>query len=192
MKTAQEVLDFWIDQAGPKMWYAQDEAFDAEIRDKFQSVWEEARDGQHDDWLETPEGALALCILLDQFPRNMFRGQGDSFATDAKAREVAGKAIAAGHDMNIAEPERQFFYLPFMHEPTLAGQDRCIDLMAERLPETGADNLAHAKAHRAVIEAFGRFPARNAALGRESTEGEKEYLKSNGYGEFLKQYKEEA
>jgi uncharacterized protein (DUF924 family) len=147
------------------------------IRRRFEPLWQTARLGQIDDWEKAPEGALALVLVLDQFPRNMFRGRADSFATDAKAQGVAGRAIAAGFDLRVPVLLRPFFYMPLMHAEDIVQQDRCIALFQERIgPDTY--NLPFARAHRAEIEQFGRFPARNSALGRKSTDTETAYLKT--------------
>ena len=121
-------------------------------------------------------------ILTDQFPRNMFRGHADSFATDALALQAARTAIAAGHDMAVPEPQRQFFYLPFMHAEDLAVQSECLHLIATRMPTTNASNILHARAHAQVIARFGRFPYRNEALGRQTTPAEAEFIATGGYG----------
>ncbi len=176
---SQDVPDYWLDRIGPQGWYEQDDAVDTHIRSTFGATWDEAAQGGHDDWATTPTGSLALLILLDQFPRNMFRGDARAFSTDAKALTIAKAAVAAGHDLKIDEPQRQFFYLPYMHAENIADQDTCVALIAERM-STG-DNLFHAKAHRAVIRSFGRFPYRNAALGRENTTAEQAYIDAGLY-----------
>ena len=182
MADPDEILAYWLDEIGPEGWYKGGEALDAEIRDKFLSAWERARDGALSLWLTYPSGTLAYIILTDQFPRNMFRGGAQAFEMDAAARAAAKAAIARGWDMRIDEPARQFFYLPLMHSECLADQDRCIRLMATRMPETGAENLLHAKAHREVIRRFGRFPFRNEALARETPPPEAAFLQEGGYG----------
>jgi uncharacterized protein (DUF924 family) len=187
MVSSEQVLDFWLDRVGPKGWYATDDALDAEIRNTFLSTWEAARDGGLSMWLTYPSGALAYLILTDQFSRNMFRGNGDAFGLDAIAGAVAKRAICKGWDMKIDGPARQFFYLPLMHSESLCDQDRCIRLMVERLGDEGASNLIHAQAHREVIRQFGRFPYRNAALGRTDTRGEIAYAAAGGYGFTLRQ-----
>jgi len=161
-----DVTKFWIDEVGPKGWYLAVDDLDQSIRDRFSEGWSMAREGRLRDWKLAPDSMLAYLILLDQFPRNMFRGQAQAFATDKKAKAAAKKAIEAGWDKLVPEPERQFFYLPLMHSECLADQDQCIRLMASRMPESGAGNLLHAKAHREMIRRFGRFPYRNAALGQ--------------------------
>ena len=184
--TAQDVVDYWIG-LGPAAWYAVDEEVDAEIRARFSQAWEAALAGAFGAWAETAQGALGLLILTDQFPRNMFRGSPRAFATDSRARAVAEAALARGQDLAVPEPERQFFYLPFMHAEDLALQDRCIALMAERMPDTGAGNLPHAKVHREIIRRFGRFPYRNEALGRATTAEERAFLDGGGYAALLRE-----
>jgi len=137
-------------------------------------------------WLTYPSGALAYIILTDQFPRNMFRGTGRAFSSDAIALAAAKSAIERGWDMAINEPARQFFYLPLMHSENLCDQDRCVRLMCKRMPESGASNLFHARAHREVIRKFGRFPYRNDALSRLPTGAETHYLKQGGYGSTIR------
>ncbi|WP_212524591.1 DUF924 family protein [Actibacterium sp. MT2.3-13A] len=181
----EDVNAFWLDEVGPQGWYATDPALDARIRDRFEGLWERARDGGLHDWLVTPRGMLAYLILTDQFPRNMFRGEARAFATDGIARAEAKRGIDRGFDMKVAEPERQFFYLPLMHSECLTDQDRCVRLMVTRMAETGAGNLLHAKAHREVIRRFGRFPYRNEALKRSYSEGERAFVKEGGYGRTL-------
>lgn len=174
----EDVLDFWLVALTPAQWYEQDDALDARIRAQFEGVWGLARDGALEGWAETPRGALALLILLDQFPRNMFRGDEAAFSTDATALTYAKAAVAAGHDLAIPNPERQFFYLPYMHSEEMADQHACVALIAERAPP---DNLYHAHVHRAVVERFGRFPYRNAVLGRENTPDEAAYIAAGLY-----------
>jgi len=187
MVTPQEVNEFWIKEVGPKGWYRQDEAIDQRIRERFRPAWEEAAEGGLKDWKLTPEGLLAYLILLDQFPRNMFRGDDPrAFATDKRARACAKQGIKRGWDMRVPEPERQFYYLPLMHSECLTDQDRCVRLMLTHMPETGADNLRHAKAHREVIRRFGRFPYRNAALSRRNTQAEQAFIEDGGYASVLR------
>ncbi|MDK3016402.1 DUF924 family protein [Pseudodonghicola flavimaris] len=186
METPAEILKFWLDDAGPAKWYLQDDGFDEDIRTRFFDTWEGARAGRFSLWLTYPSGMLAYIILTDQFPRNMFRGDSRSYATDRAALAAAKVAISKGWDMKIDEPARQFFYLPLMHSESLCDQDRCVRLMLERMPETGASNMLHARAHREVIRSFGRFPYRNAALNRPATRQEEAYLSAGGYGETVR------
>jgi uncharacterized protein (DUF924 family) len=187
MVKPEDVLKFWLDDVGPKGWYEVSETLDRDIRDRFQDAWTAAREGTLGMWLTYPSGTLAYIILMDQFPRNMFRGDGDSFATDKYALAAAKTAIGRKWDMRIAEPARQFFYLPLMHSENLCDQERCIRLICERMPETGDSTLLHARAHREVIRQFGRFPYRNAALERNSTPPERSYVKAGGYGHTVRQ-----
>ena len=176
-----EVLDYWLGTIGPEGWYAAGDDLDADIRDRFADLWAATQDGGLDHWIDGPVGALAFIILTDQFPRNMWRGTARSFATDQLALQAARAAIDAGWDLQVPEPERQFFYLPFMHAEDLQDQQFCIGLMAERMPETGASNHLHARAHAQVIAEFGRFPYRNDALGRATTQNEQAFLDAGGY-----------
>lgn len=157
MTTVDAVLGYWLDELGPVGWYDGTEAVDAAIRDRFLTAWQDARDGAYGLWLTFPTGALAYVLLTDQFPRNMFRNDGQAFATDRQALAAAKAAINHGWDMRIGEPARQFFYLPLMHSENLADQDRAVRLIKERMPDTGASNLLHARAHREIIRQFGRF-----------------------------------
>ena len=142
-------------------------------------------EGSYALWLTYPTGTLAYLVLMDQLPRNMFRGSAKAFSSDKYARAAAKMAIDRGWDMRIDEPARQFFYLPLMHSENLCDQERAVRLILTRMPETGASNLLHAKAHRELIRQFGRFPTRNTALSRRSTGPEMAYVNTNGYGEML-------
>lgn len=186
MTTPEEVLEFWLDDVGPKGWYNPPEDLDQTIRDRFEAAWQSASEGTYGLWLTYPTGLLAYILLTDQFPRNMFRGTAQAFATDGQALAAAKVAICKKWDMRIDEPARQFFYLPLMHSENLCDQERCIRLMLDRMPKTGADNLLHARAHREVIRQFGRFPYRNEALDRSSTQPEQDYVASGGYGMTLR------
>ena len=182
-----DILSFWLDEVGPSRWYEQDEALDAEITNRFLEPWKGACAGKYSLWLTYPSGALAYIILTDQFPRNMFRGSGQAFASDRIALAAAKAAVDKGWDMQIDEPARQFFYLPMMHSENLCDQERCVRLLCHRMPDTGAANLLHARAHREVIRLFGRFPYRNNALDRPTTEPEAAYVSSGGYGATLRE-----
>jgi uncharacterized protein (DUF924 family) len=187
MVSPQEVLSFWLDEVGPKGWYEANDALDQEIRDKFEPTWEAALAGKCAKWLTNAQDALAFLILVDQFSRNMFRGEGKAFASDGVALAAAKLAIDKGWDRKIDEPQRQFVYLPLMHSENLCDQDRCVRLMCERMPQSGQSNLTHARAHRDVIRQFGRFPYRNDALSRPSTAAEVAYLKAGGYAHTLRE-----
>ncbi len=174
----EEILAFWLDEVGPRGWYEPDAALDARVRERFGATWEAARRGGRHDWIVAPRQNLALIILLDQFPRNMFREDARAFASDARALAAAKGAVGRGFDLTIEPPARQFFYLPMMHSEVVSEQARSVRLFAMR---GEGDNLDHARAHRAVIRRFGRFPYRNAALGRASTAAEREWLEAGGY-----------
>src|SRR5262245_6169788 len=172
-----DVLAFWR-AAGPDKWYAQDAAFDSEIAARFSALWQEAAAGKLSIWEETPEGALALTIVLDQFPRNVFRGDARAFATDPLARAVAHRAIVRGFDQAVPQAERTFFYLPFEHSEDLADQERAVALFRA----TGdADLVKWAELHADIIRRFGRFPHRNAVLGRVTTSEEQTFLSAAGF-----------
>src|SRR5262249_30992904 len=157
----------------PAQWFKVDRDFDAKLRSRFGDAVKDARAGKYDDWTNSASGSLALLILLDQFPRNMFRGSGEAFASDAKAREVAKHAIAQALDVGTPKGIRQFFYLPLTHSENLADQNEAVMLSRERRGED-SDTYKYALMHRDVIQRFGRFPGRNEALGRVSTLGELE------------------
>ncbi len=190
--TPENVLKFWLDEVGESDWYKSDPDLDDRVRDRFEQAWTGAMAGRFGLWLTYPGGALAYIILTDQFPRNMFRDTGQSFASDRIALAAAKQAIARGWDLRIDEPARQFFYLPLMHSENLTDQDRCIRLMHDRMPESGKNNLLHARAHREVIRQFGRFPTRNAALSRGLTRNEAAYVASGGYGRTVRELQETA
>ncbi|SMX31614.1 DUF924 family protein [Octadecabacter ascidiaceicola] len=192
MVTPEQVLSYWVDEVGPKGWYVGSEELDAQVREKFEETWHEAQTGSCGLWLTSPVGTLGYIVLTDQFPRNMFRGHADSFATDKSARAATKVAIERDWDMRIPEPVRQFFYMPLMHSENLIDQDRCVRLMKTRLPETGVDNLRHACAHRLIIRQFGRFPFRNAALGRTPTAAETSWIAEGGYAAALRAVDEKA
>lgn len=186
MTHAKEVLEFWLEEIGPAGWYAADNAVDAQIRERFSTLVEQAVAGELDGWAESPSGALGLLILLDQFTRNLHRGEADAFAGDPRARDIARTAIGKNDDLQTAEPGRQFFYLPFEHSESLADQDWSVTLFKTRM-ETLTDELMwHAEQHREMIVRFGRFPFRNAALGRESTAEEATFMENGGYAPGLK------
>jgi uncharacterized protein (DUF924 family) len=176
--THRDLLDFWFKECGPADWFKSEAAFDDRVRARFRDDVTAARAGKYDDWMNSADGSLALLILLDQFPRNLFRGQAEAFASDAKAREVARHAIARGFDLEVPHGIRQFFYMPLMHSEDMADQNACVELARKRRgPDS--DTYSYAVKHRDVIARFGRFPGRNAALGRTSTKEETEYLQSS-------------
>ncbi len=173
----EAVLAFWR-EAGSEKWFKKDAAFDDAIRERFLATYEAAAARTLAHWGDTAEGALALVIVLDQFPRNMFRGSGRAFAADHLAREVADAALVRGFDLALPLTGRQFFYLPFEHSEVLADQERCCALFHA----TGDAELAKwAELHADIIRRFGRFPHRNAALGRVSTSEEQAFLDAGGF-----------
>ena len=173
---AQSVVDFW-NEAGEALWFGKDPGFDARFRARFLTLHEAATRGELARWTSTADGALALVILLDQFPRNAFRGTPRMYATDAMARDVADAAIANGYDRIVSTDLQAFFYLPFGHSEDLADQERAVTL-CQRL---GPRHVAFAEHHRDIVRRFGRFPHRNAILGRISTPEEQQYLDNGGY-----------
>ncbi len=172
-----EVVRFWRD-AGPETWFTRDEAFDETCRARFMGAHEDAASGRLAGWEDKPVGALALLILLDQMPRNMFRGDPRSWATDGQALRIAERALARGYDREIEWEMRGFVYLPFMHAENMAAQERSL-----RLYEGwgNPDSLAFARHHHDIVARFGRFPHRNEALGRESTPDELAFLASDPF-----------
>lgn len=191
MVASEDVLAFWLDEVGPKGWYAGGDELDETCRDRFGEVWEYATEGGLGLWLTYPSGVLAYVILTDQLPRNMWRDTAQSFQTDAAALAAAKGAIGKGWDLRIDPPARQFFYMPMMHSESLSDQDRCVRLFHSRMPEA-EDNLLHAKAHREVIRRFGRFPYRNEALSREMRWEEAAFFEDGGYGAVVQQVREAA
>ena len=175
--TPSGILAFWR-KAGREHWYEHDDAFDAEIRRRFLALWQKAAGGELTSWEASDDGALALVIVLDQFPRNMFRGTPQAFASDARARDVARRAIAKAVDRRVDPVLLEFLYLPFMHSEYLADQLRCIELSRE----AGlAENTKWAEHHAEIIRRFGRFPHRNRILGRATTPEEQAFLDEGGF-----------
>ncbi len=172
-----QVIEFWM-EAGSEAWFSRNADFDAAITARFLLLHERAARGDLPGWDASPEGALALLLLLDQFPRNMFRGTPRAFATDARALAVAQTAIARGFDARYALPLKSFFYLPFMHAEDLAHQRRCEALYAAAGYEEG---VKYAVIHREIIEKFGRFPHRNPILGRDMRPEEQAFLDAGGF-----------
>ena len=176
-QTAEDVLEFWFDEATRPHWYLRSEAFDARVRDELGPLHARAVRGELDAWATEPRGALAVIILLDQASRNLHRGSADAFASDALALKHARATVDAGHDRAFTEVERVFLYMPFEHSEALADQERCVALMSELPTPQWRD---YAERHHRIVARFGRFPHRNAVLGRESTPEELEFLKQPG------------
>lgn len=173
----EDLLAFWR-AAGPDRWWVKDEAFDADIRGRFTRLWQIAHDGHLTSWQSSDEGALALIIVLDQFPRNIFRNDARALSTDAMAREVASRAIAEKCDHRVDPALRPFFYMPLMHSEELTDQERCIALFHQSGDEK---NLKYATQHADIIRQFGRFPHRNPVLRREMTPEEATFLRNGGF-----------
>ena len=173
----QTIVDFWR-EAGPAKWFVKDDDFDREISARFGDIHEQAARGELEAWRGDPTGALALVILLDQFPRNMFRGSPRAYATDEQGLAIAREALARGDAHTIGDDLNQFLAVPLMHAENLAAQDECVEWMGEIGDE---DNLAYARDHRDIIARFGRFPHRNSILGRETTPEEQAFLDGGGF-----------
>jgi uncharacterized protein (DUF924 family) len=173
---AYEVVEFWR-KAGPDLWFAKNPAFDRLFHERFLALHEMVARGNLSDWQQFPYGALALLILLDQFPRNAFRGTARMYLTDALARAVAVPAVVAGQDCAVEADLRVFFYLPFAHSESLEDQERSVTLVSR----LGEPDISHAVHHHDIIRRFGRFPHRNLILGRAMTEAEQQYLDGGGY-----------
>lgn len=169
------ILDFWFSARVCPLWFASTPEFDAEVRRHFAVTWQAAQHGELGAWEDSANGALALVIVLDQFPLNMYRGRPEAFATEAASRDVARRAIARGFDAEPDNSRRVFLYLPFMHSEEAADQDYSVQLFAQPGME---DTLKWARHHRDIVRRFGRFPHRNAVLGRASSAAEIAYLES--------------
>jgi uncharacterized protein (DUF924 family) len=174
--TASDVVAFWK-EAGPEKWFAKDEAFDAQFRSRGQDLHLSAARRERDDWIEAPETALALLILLDQYPRNSFRGTAHQFATDPLALMFAEQAVARGWHLRVEPELKNFLLLPFEHSERLEDQDRYLALVAG-----DAELEKWGRLHRDIIVRFGRFPHRNLALGRATTPQEQAFLDQGGFG----------
>lgn len=172
----QAIIDFWFSDAVSKLWFNATPEFDRQLRDDYQALWEQASRGELADWAETAQGSLALVIMLDQFPLNMFRGTARSYSSTARSRDVARAAIERGFDKELPLEQRSFLYMPFMHSEEIDDQRYAIELFEGAGLES---NLRFARHHHAIVEEFGRFPHRNQALGRKSSQAEKEYLDSS-------------
>jgi uncharacterized protein (DUF924 family) len=175
--TPDEVIAFWR-EAGPERWFAKDAAFDQACRDRFILTYEAAARGDLAEWELTPEGALAVILLLDQFPRNMFRGTRRAYATDHAALMTADRAVERGHDQRVDPAFRRFFYLPFMHSESVRHQERSVALNESW---GDPDSMKWARHHHGIVARFGRFPHRNEILGRETTPEEAQFLKEDGF-----------
>jgi uncharacterized protein (DUF924 family) len=179
--TKQEVLRFWFEETAPAQWFQKNDVFDAEVRERFLVTYDMAAKDLCAEWSRDAQGVLALCIVLDQFPRNMFRGTPKAYATDEKALLISKAAINKGFDQLMTPVKRRFVYLPFEHSENLNDQKRSVQLF-ESMKDSDPLGYEYALKHYEVIEKFGRFPHRNAVLGRESTDEELQYLTLPGAG----------
>ena len=177
--TQYEVLHYWFEELEPQQWFQQSAQVDEAITERFSITYEMAADGLSNHWAGDADGALALIIVLDQFPRHMFRGSSKAFATDERALLIAKQAIHKGFDQVLEPVKRGFLYLPFQHSEKLTDQKKSVELFGAMARDNPAGDM-YAKRHLVPIERFGRFPHRNKILGRESTEEEIEFLKTNG------------
>lgn len=175
--TPADIVHFWRD-AGPERWFRKDDIFDAAIRARFLATWEDGAAGRLQDWETTDDGTLALIILLDQFPRNMFRNDARAFSSDALALATAKRAIERAVDLRVEPAMRSFIYMPLMHSEALADQYRCVTLF-QNLGNASGIKFAHI--HADIIRRFGEFPHRNAVLGRNTTKDEQDFLDSGGF-----------
>jgi uncharacterized protein (DUF924 family) len=180
MVTIEEVLGFWFEESAREDWYARNDAFDGAIRERFAEACDAAAAGAFAAWTETARGCVALCILLDQVPRNIHRGDARAYASDARALTVARDAVERGLDKDpgLGDAMRRFLYLPFEHSEDIHDQRLCVALAEERIED--ATFRDYARRHLEIIERFGRFPHRNAVLGRDSTADEIEFLSGEG------------
>lgn len=188
MSDPVEVLDFWLGEIGPEGWYAGTEEIDDACAARFEVLLAALRDGGLEHWVDGPAGSLAYIVIADQFARNIHRGTELAFATDAQARAAAEKVLAAGWDLDVPEPDRQFFYMPFEHSEDPADQQKAVALMETRM-SSDPEMALHARAHAEMIRRYGRFPGRNAALQRENTPEEAAFLAAGGYPALVKQMK---
>ncbi len=182
----KDILDFWLNDVGPEGWYVASDDVDDQIRRRFSDQVAVALSGGFDEWTETPEGTLALLVLLDQFPRNLYRGSKKAFAGDARALDIARLAVCNNVDLETSEPGRQFFYLPFEHSESLADQEWSVALFKSRMSTLTDETMGQIEKHREMIVRFGRFPFRNEALGRKPTPEETEYYADGGYAPGIK------
>lgn len=171
----RSLIEFWFSDEVSERWFKSIPDFDRQLFERYSEIWQAAKRRELDDWCDTATGSLAMVILLDQFPLNMFRGSAKSFSTEAQSRDVARAAIDQGFDRELAAAQKSFFYMPFMHSENLNDQALSLKLFDQAGLE---DNFRFARHHYGIVERFGRFPHRNKILGRESTDAEIEYLNS--------------
>lgn len=179
--TKLEVIRFWFEESQPQQWFQKNDSYDREISERFMVTHDMAKKDLCADWTKDADGVLALCLVLDQFPRNMFRGTAKAFETDDKALLISKEALHRGFDSVLSPVKRKFVYMPFMHSENVEEQKRCVSLF-EAMKGDDPMSYEYAVKHMEVIEKFGRFPHRNAVLGRDSSEDELNYLKLPGAG----------
>lgn len=179
--SSDDILAFWFDEIQPQQWFQVNADFDATIKERFEGMYHAARDGLCEDWGNSPEGTLALCIILDQFPRNMYRGTPEAFATDKQALLIAKKALSKGFDQVLSPAKRRFLYLPYEHSENINDQHKCVELF-EAMKDDDPLGYEYAVKHLKVIEQYNRFPHRNSILGRDNTPEEETYLAQPGAG----------
>ncbi len=172
-----DILDFW-ENAGPPAWFAKNDDFDAEMTRRFMDFHQRAAQGEHQDWAKEANSALALTLVLDQFSRNMFRNDPRAFAQDEACQKLVHGAIESGFDKTCRPALVKFFYMPLMHSESILDQQKCVELM---LAGGHHDNVPYAVDHRDIVRRFGRFPHRNAVLGRHTTPAEQAYLEAGGF-----------
>ena len=175
--TPEDILNFWFSERVKPLWFKKSADFDREIEQRFFDTYQLAKTGELDDWRDRSKNILALIIVLDQFPRNMFRNTSRSFATDDRAVELTKYAVSNNYQQNLSPEERTFLYMPLMHSENKKDQEKCVALFTKLGRE---DNLKFAIKHKEIIDRFDRFPHRNEILGRESTPEEKEFLTQPG------------
>lgn len=173
----EQVIQFWFEDTDPKLWFKKDHEFDQKVRVLFLDTYKETRAGKNSNWRKEPDGRLAEIIVLDQFPRNMFRDSSDAFSGDALALPLADEAVRVGDDQKIPIEKRAFIYMPFMHSEDKKAHEKAVQLFSQKGLE---NNLKYELAHKKIIDQFGRYPHRNEALGRTSTAEELEFLKQEG------------
>lgn len=173
--SSEDIVYFWFTEVDSKLWFNSTPEFDQQIRSRFESVYLAALNNELDGWMKTAQGCLALIILLDQFPLNMYRGKPESFAGESKARDVAAFAVDQGFDKQLETKQKAFMYMPFMHSENLEDQDRSVELYEKADLK---ENLRFARHHRDIVRTYGRFPHRNRVLGRKSSQAEEDYLNS--------------
>ena len=171
----QDLIDFWFSEDVAQYWFNSTQAFDLNLTNAYEGLWRQAKNGELDEWQQTPTGCLALVIILDQFPLNMFRGTAKSFSTESLSRIIARSAVEKAYDQELPTKQKSFIYMPFMHSENLDDQAFSVELFSQPGQE---DNLRFAKHHHDIVKRFGRFPHRNIILGRKSSEAEVEYLNS--------------